>query len=293
MKIFAGKTAVVTGAGSGIGRGLAHAFAEAGAGALALCDINAARLAETAAAAGKAGSKLFTRQLDVADRDAVHAFADDVERELGGADIVVNNAGVAQIARVEDLTYDDLEWVMGILFWGMVYGTKAFLPQLRRRPRSWLANISSVFGLYGVPTQSAYNAGKFAIRGFTEALRQEMKDEGLSVSCVYPGGIKTNIARDARLLQDQDTPEERARMAERFDEFAITTPEKAALTILRGMARNKARILIGRDALYMDAVQRLFPSNYHRILFRGANQDNILAPPAPRRAPEKDAAEKE
>ncbi|MBX3495128.1 MAG: SDR family NAD(P)-dependent oxidoreductase [Parvibaculum sp.] len=261
-----GKLAVVTGAASGIGRGTALALAKRGA-RLAITDLDRAGLAETAARIEALGAKVTTYLVDVADRDAVYAFAQEIETSHGGADIVVNNAGVAQIARVDELTYDDFEWVMNIDFWGMVYGSKAFLPQLQAKGGGHIVNVSSIFGLIAVPTQAAYNSAKFAIRGFTEALRHEMKGTDIQVSCVHPGGIKTNIVRNARFLQStQATVREDA--ASGFDKIARTTPERAGETIADGIARNKPRILIGFDAKLVDWLQRLLPVSYGKIMFR-------------------------
>ncbi len=174
MTEIKGKLAIVTGAASGIGRGTALELARRGA-RLAISDLDRAGLAETAKRIEAMGTTVTTYLLDVADRDAVYAFAQEIETTHGGADIVVNNAGVAQIARVDELTYEDFEWVMNIDFWGMVYGTKAFLPQMQAKGAGHIVNVSSVFGIISVPTQAAYNSAKFAIRGFTEALRHEMK----------------------------------------------------------------------------------------------------------------------
>jgi len=257
----------VTGAASGIGRGTALALAKRGA-RLAITDLDRAGLAETAARIEALGGKVTTYLVDVADRDAVYAFAHEIEASHGGADIVVNNAGVAQIARVDELAYDDFEWVMNIDFWGMVYGTKAFLPQLQAKGGGHIVNVSSIFGLIAVPTQAAYNSAKFAIRGFTEALRHEMKGTDIQVSCVHPGGIKTNIVRNARFLQStQATVREDA--ASGFDKIARTTPERAGEVIVEGIAKNKPRILIGFDAKLVDWLQRLMPVSYGRIMFRG------------------------
>lgn len=267
MTEISGKLAIVTGAASGIGRGTAIALAKRGA-RLAITDLDRAGLAETASRIEALGGKSTTYLVDVADRDAVYAFAQDIEASHGGADIVVNNAGVAQIARVDELAYDDFEWVMNIDFWGMVYGTKAFLPQLQAKGGGHIVNVSSVFGLISVPTQAAYNSAKFAIRGFTEALRHEMKGTEINVSCVHPGGIKTNIVRNARFLQStQATAREEA--ASGFDRLARTTPERAGEIIANGIAKNKARILIGTDAKIIDWMQRLMPVSYGRIMFRG------------------------
>ena len=266
MTEIKGKLAIVTGAASGIGRATAVELARRGAH-LAISDLDRSGLAETAKRIEALGSGVTTYLLDVADRDAVYAFAQDIETSHGGADIVINNAGVAQIARIDELTYDDFEWVMKIDFWGMVYGTKAFLPQLRAKGAGHIVNVSSLFGLVAVPSQAAYNSAKFAIRGFTEALRHEMKGTGIAVSCVHPGGIKTNIVRNARFLQiTQATVREEA--VSGFDRLARTTPERAGQVIVRGIERNKPRILIGADAKAIDWLQRLMPASYGKLLFR-------------------------
>ncbi len=284
MTYFSGQCAVVTGAGSGIGRALAQSLAAAGA-RLALADNNRVNLDETIASLpAEARNTIIRREMDVSQRDAVHAFADETAshwQNNQGADIVLNVAGVAQIARVSQLTYHDLDWVMKINYWGMVYGTMAFLPQLRAKGKGHIANVSSVFGLYGVPGQAAYNSSKFAIRGFTEALREEMRTEapGIHITSIHPGGIKTNIVRNARFVQEEDTEENRARVNTLFDAFARTEPEKAARVILRGLEKRKGRILIGGDARYMDRVVRLFPVRYGRILRLNRNdEESTLAP---------------
>ncbi|MEH6561284.1 MAG: SDR family oxidoreductase, partial [Marinobacter sp.] len=188
MKDLKNKVAVVTGAGSGIGRALAKALAMRGC-RLALSDVNEEGLAETAAAIE--GSEVRTYRLDVGDRDAIYAHAAEVAKDFGQVNIIINNAGVALSASVREMTDADFEWIMNIDFWGVAHGTRAFLPHLIASGDGHVVNISSVFGLIGVPTQSAYNAAKFAVRGFTESLRQEMKLEKqpVAVSCVHPGGI--------------------------------------------------------------------------------------------------------
>src|SRR5947207_2649952 len=224
MTRFAGRVAVITGAGSGIGRALAVALAGRGA-RLAVSDVEVMSLAETAARCEKAGADVRHYPLDVADRAAVLAHADQVVNEFGGVNIVVNNAGVALTASVAEMNWADLEWVMNIDFWGVVHGTKAFLPHLIASGDGHVVNISSVFGLIGVPTQSAYNSAKFAVRGFTEALRQEMLIERrrVGVSCVHPGGIRTNIVRNARTTEGGTTNE----MHRRFQQLTLTTPDRA------------------------------------------------------------------
>ncbi|MEV6619477.1 SDR family NAD(P)-dependent oxidoreductase [Amycolatopsis sp. NPDC051106] len=259
MKQFADKVVVVTGAGSGIGRALSLEFARRGA-RVALSDVNAANAEETAELAGD-NARAYT--LDVADRAAVLAHADEVAGEFGRVNVVVNNAGVALGASVEEMTFEDYDWLMGINLGGVVNGTKAFLPHLIASGDGHVVNISSVFGFVGVPTQSAYNAAKFAVRGFTEALREEMliARHPVGVSCVHPGGIKTNIVRNSRSGAD-----DQEKAAQGFERIAKTTPEKAAQTILRGIERKSARILIGPDAYVIDAIPRVLGSAYQRPL---------------------------
>ena len=271
MKDFQNKVAVITGAGSGIGRALARDLAAAGA-RLALSDVNQVGLQETADSLGLGSDRLITEAFDVADRDAFYAFAERVTGHFGAAHLVFNNAGVALGATVEDMSYDDFEWLMGINFWGVVYGTKAFLPHLKAAGEGHIVNVSSVFGLIGVPTQSAYNAAKFAVRGFTEALRQELEMEGGRVSCtsVHPGGIKTNIARNARMGAGVEKITGDVDKARRdFEKMFRTTPEEASQTILKGVKGNKRRVLIGSDARAIDSMQRLMPTAYQRIMVAG------------------------
>jgi NAD(P)-dependent dehydrogenase (short-subunit alcohol dehydrogenase family) len=266
---YAGKTAVITGAGSGIGRALALDLAERGA-QLAISDINLDNVEETARMCEKSGATARTYQLDVADRAAFIAHSEAVIADFGKVNLVVNNAGVGLMANVLDMSWDDFDWLMGINFWGVVHGTKTFLPHLVASGDGHLVNISSVFGFVGVPSQSAYNAAKFGVRGFTEALRQEMLIAGhpVGVSCVHPGGIRTNIARDARSAVPE-TEAEREKNAERFAKAARTTPEQAAKTILRGVDRKKPRILIGPDAYMFDAAPRILGASYQRIAAAG------------------------
>lgn len=273
---YAGATAVVTGAASGIGRALALELAKRGAN-LAISDIQDSSLSETASLAQSAGAgvKVSTYHLDVADRAAVLAHADAVVSEFGRVDLVFNNAGVAVAATVEETSWENFEWLMGINFWGVVHGTKAFLPHLVQSGDGTLVNISSVFGFIGVPSQSAYNSAKFAVRGFTEALRQEMIMEGkpVTVCCVHPGGIRTNIARSARVAETGDV--DRESMAKDFDRIARTSPERAARTILRGVDRRKARILVGPDAYLIDGMARLMGAHYEDVVARLAKRTPI------------------
>lgn len=263
MKDLNNKVAVVTGAGSGIGRSLARALAARGC-RLALSDVNEAGLAETAAELKD--KDVRTYRLDVSDRDAIYAHAEEVARDFGQVNLVINNAGVALSATVREMTDDDFKWVMDIDFWGVAHGTRAFLPHLIASGDGHVVNISSVFGLIGVPKQSAYNAAKFAVRGFTESLRQEMKLEGqpVSVSCVHPGGIRTNIANSARMGKSENGEAQR----KGFDKLAMTTPDKAADIILKGILRDESRILVGPDAWGIDAINRLLGSAYQPLVER-------------------------
>ena len=261
MRNFGGKRAFLTGAASGIGEALALALAREGAYVIA-CDWNKKGVEETLTTLRNKGYDGECHGLDVGDRDAVHALASSLCAEEGGIDVVVNCAGVAQTSLVENLSYEDLEWVMRTNFWGMVYGTKAFLHHLLEKGEGHIVNVSSVFGLFSVPSQSAYHASKFAIRGFTEALRHELRETEIQVSAVFPGGIRTNIARNMRLPQMENAEEMVRKFADRFDEVARCSPEKAAETILRGMKKGKGRILIGLDARIMEVCVRLFPSHY-------------------------------
>lgn len=267
MKDLKNKVAVVTGAGSGIGRALAKALAVRGC-RLALSDVDKDSLAETAAAI--TGLDVRTYRLDVSDRDAIYAHAAEVVKDFGQVNVIINNAGVALSATVREMTDADFAWIMNIDFWGVAHGTRAFLPHLIASGDGHVVNISSVFGLIGVPTQSAYNAAKFAVRGFTESLRQEMKLEKqpVAVSCVHPGGIRTNIANSARTSK----PEQATEMRKGFDKLAMTTPEKAAETIVKGILKNESRILVGSDAWGIDAINRLLGSAYQPLVERFAGK---------------------
>ncbi len=270
--MFQGRVAAVTGAASGIGRALAEELARRGAH-LALADIDDVGLAATVARCEGHGVKVIAQHLDVADRAAVYGWADQVVADHGRVNLVVNNAGVALGATVESTSYEDFEWLMGIDFWGVVYGTKAFLPHLKASGEGHVVNVSSVFGLVSVPSQSAYNAAKFAVRGFTDTLRMELEIEGapVSVTTVHPGGIKTNIARNARV--DQSVAElagdtETARTD--FERLFVTSPERAAHQILRAVQRDRRRALIGPDAKAIDVLARLPAGLYQSVLTRGA-----------------------
>jgi short-subunit dehydrogenase len=271
---FEGRVAAITGAGSGIGRSLAVQLAQRGCH-LAICDIDEAGLAETAHLADRAGAKITTQRLDVADRDAVHAWADRVVTDHGKANIIVNNAGVALGATVDGMSYDDLDWLMGVNFSGVVSGTKAFLPHLKAAGEGHVVNLSSVFGLIGIPSQSAYNAAKFAVRGFTEALRVELdiEDCGVSATAVHPGGIKTNIARNARIDDSvAEIGQDPSDAKQSFERLFITSPKRAAKVIIRAIEKDKRRAMIGPDAHFINFAAKLPPSVYQRVLAAGASR---------------------
>ena len=267
----------MTGAASGIGRALAIELAGRGAH-LALSDVDDAGLFETVSRCedvAKGSGKARGYRLDVADRQAFAAHAGEIASEFGRVDMVFNNAGVAVTATVEEMRWEDFDWLMGINFWGVVHGSKIFLPHLISSGNGYLVNISSVFGFIGVPTQSSYNAAKFAVRGFTEALRQEMlmDRKPVTVCCVHPGGIRTNIAKNSR-ASNLD-PAEKQRMAADFDRLARTSPERAARTILRGMERRRPRILIGLDAYAIEGMERLLGARYQRVVARIARRSPL------------------
>jgi short-subunit dehydrogenase len=213
--------------------------------------------------------RVTTQQLDVADRQKVYEWADAVVREHGKVNLIFNNAGVAVSSTVEGVSYEDFEWIMNINFWGVVYGTKAFLPHLRASGEGHIINLSSVFGIIAVPGQGTYNASKFAVRGFTEALRQEleMTRAPVSATCVHPGGIKTNIARASRMSESMSellaTDAEAARAE--FDKKFITSPRKAAQVILRAVQRDQRRVLVGPDAWVIDLMARTLGSTSQSV----------------------------
>lgn len=264
MSEFAGRVAVVTGAGSGIGRALAQDLARRGAH-LALSDVDEDGLAETLACLGGASHAVRSDSLDVTDRAAVLAYAEDVAGQFGRVHQVYNNAGIAFAGNILTSTFEQIERVVDVDFWGVVNGTKAFLPHLIASGEGHVVNISSLFGLLAVPSQSAYNAAKFAVRGFTESLRQEMLVAKLpvQVTCVHPGGVRTGIARNA--ARGEGFTDGAA--MERFEATMLRMkPGDAAAAILSGVRRNRARVLVGNDARVLDLVVRVLGSAYQRPL---------------------------
>ena len=263
MSFLSGGVAVVTGAASGIGRALAQQLSAAGS-AVATADLDEKGLAETEKSlTGKA--LVSTHVLDVSKEEAVRDFAADVVQRHGRVTLLINNAGVALIGDFEEISLDDLRWVMNINFWGVVYGVTYFLPILKQQPRAQIVNLSSVFGLIAPVGQSAYSASKFAVRGFTEVLRHELEGTSVFVSCVHPGGIHTPIAKSAR-LGAKASPQRKQEAIELFEKVTPTSPEAAATRILKGVEKKEPRILIGRDARQIDIVQRLRPATYWKLM---------------------------
>jgi len=283
--------AAITGAGSGIGRKLACHLAKMGCH-LALSDINAEQLTQTQELLVGYDVKVSTTVLDVSDQNAVNAWADDVMATHGKVNFIFNNAGVAWYSTVEGGSVSELEWVMDINFWGVVYGTKAFLPLIKNsvkeseanevKDHGHVINISSLFGLIAQPSQSAYNASKFAVRGFTESLRQELDIQrcGVSTTCIHPGGIKTNIANNARGNDSLSELGMRSGSSaiKSFNKFLRFDAKEAAWIILQAAATNQRRCLIGNDAKMMDIVQRLSPNHYSTILHRMSKLSRKLRP---------------
>jgi NADP-dependent 3-hydroxy acid dehydrogenase YdfG len=259
-----GRTAFVSGAASGIGRAVAQRLSSHGC-PVAIVDQDEAGLADTAELLA---GPVLARRLDVRDRQAQMAFAAEVaEWAPAPLGMVFNNAGVATSQSVAEAAVEDDEWVFEVNFHGVVNGVRAFLPILLRQNSGVIVNTSSVFGLLGIPHQSAYCASKFAVRGFTDALRQELRGSGVSAATVHPGGVKTNIARNARYHSDpmgRDLTHEQA--AEQFDAVAATTPERAAEIIHQRVKAGKSRILVGPDAYVFEVLARVAPSRYYDVL---------------------------
>ena len=264
MKSFDDKVVVITGAGSGIGRALALDFARRGA-LLALSDVNETGLAETVAQVTAQGVRqVRSDRLDVADRTAFGAYAEEIAAHFGRVNVVVNNAGVALSGPFTDLEWDDIDWIVGIDFWGVVHGSKFFLPHLIASGDGHLVNISSLFGLISMPTQSMYNASKYAVRGMSESIREEMLAFGhpVGVTVVHPGGIKTAVARSARYAATENAVESAAH----FDQkLARMSPEDAAEVIIKGVIKNKARVLVGIDAHIVHNLAKALGSRYQDL----------------------------
>ncbi|MDO9237762.1 MAG: SDR family NAD(P)-dependent oxidoreductase [Aquabacterium sp.] len=269
MKLFKNKVAAITGAGSGIGRALALNLAKQGCH-LALADVNDRGLTETVAMIKPLGVRVTQHVLDVADEAAVFAWAQSAVDAHGHVNLLFNNAGVALSGTVAALSTADYDWIMRINFFGVLYGTKAFLPILEKSGEGHIVNISSVFGLTAQPLMSGYNASKYAVRGFTESLRQDLDltNSCVSATCVHPGGIKTNVAKSARMSDSvaQVTGMSNKAASTEFERTFITSADSAANTIIKGVQRNARRVLIGPDARLYDWMVRIAPAGYQRLV---------------------------
>jgi short-subunit dehydrogenase len=268
---FQGSAAAITGAASGIGRALALELAARGCD-LALADLDAAGLESVSKeiAAATHARRVTVYRVDVADPKQIEDFAQSAIADFPALNILINNAGVALLGQFDEFDQAQMAWLMDINFWGVVRGTRALLPHLQRQRQAHIVNISSIFGIIAPAGQSAYAASKFAVRGFSEALRHElaMNHSTVRLSVVHPGGVKTNIARKARAglqLRESHNADE---LGERFERLARTSASAAAQRIVRGIERNQPRILIGSDARYLDVIQRLLPASYWSLLAR-------------------------
>lgn len=270
MTVINGSAAAITGAASGIGRALAIELAARGCD-LAIADRDEAGLAATAAELARSGRKVTTHKLDVSEPDRIQEFAAAATSAHPGLNIVINNAGVALLGHFNEIDQAQFEWLMNINFWGVVHGSRAFLSHLERQPAAHIVNVSSIFGIMAPAGQTAYCASKFAVRGFSEALRHElwMAKSPVKLTVVHPGGIATNIVRNSRTGIGISDNARRAESIERFDkEFAKTTPAVAAQTIIKAIENNAPRVLIGGDARFMDLLQRFRPGTYFSVLQR-------------------------
>lgn len=275
MKNLNGKVAVITGAGSGMGKELAIQLAAKGA-KVAINDWNGENLEATVTTIKNNGGTVISKRYDVADREAVYAFKEEVLKEFGQVDIVINNAGIGLPSyNVEDIPYDEFEKMINVNMWGVIYGTKAYLPHLKTRPEASVVNTSSVFGIMGFPARAPYCAAKFAVKGFTESLRLELKaQKSKVVTCtVYPGHIITNFVRNVDHKQGTVTEEEKAKMAKQFEEGKGTSAADAAAQIIKAIQRKNPRLLIGSDAGFLDKVVRLFPTSYAKMVLRKIRAD--------------------
>lgn len=262
MRSFTDKVVVITGAGSGIGRALALQMARRGA-RLALSDVNATTLEETLRSLPTTiNANAYV--LDVSNRQAVFAHAEDVRRDFGAAYCVINNAGATVIGTIEHLTIEEIEWQLNINLWGVIYGTKAFLPTMLARRDGCIVNISSVFGLVGYPAQGAYNIAKFGVRGLTECLWNELEGTGVEAVCVHPGGIRTNIEKAGRRCAAMGPQE--AGFSTLADKLLLTSPDECAANIVAALERGKKRIVTGHRAATLYWLSRLLPNAYPAVL---------------------------
>jgi NADP-dependent 3-hydroxy acid dehydrogenase YdfG len=269
MKVLKDRVAVVTGAASGIGRATAVLLGQRGC-RLAISDVDGGGLEETKALVEATGAKCTTHVVDVSKRERMESFVTEVLQAHNGVNILVNNAGVSVSATFEEHSLEDFEWLMGINFWGVVYGCKLFLPALLAADDAHIVNISSVFGIVGVPRQSSYCASKFAVRGFSESLRAELGQTNVRVTSVHPGGVATNIAAKTRVVGDELEQERHKKIIRRFRK--MLPPEKAAEAIVRGIVRDQARVLITRETYLLDFAKRAFPDSASALVEWGFNR---------------------
>jgi short-subunit dehydrogenase len=258
--------AVITGAASGIGRALAVRLAGENIAGIAISDVNSAGLDETVQMVEAAGARVSSHIVNVASRAEMESFVRAVVEQHGRATHVVNNAGVSLFGDVEEVSFEDIEWLMSINFWGVVHGTKMFLPVLRKQKSAHIINVSSVFGFIAPPGNAAYSASKFAVRGFTEALRHELANSSVTVSLVHPGGIRTNIANNGKLGASASEGVRRATVNMFNEHLTPTLPETAADVIVSGIKRREPRILIGADAKQISFFSRVFPRKYLKVM---------------------------
>ena len=266
MTTIRGAAAAVTGAASGIGRALALELAARGCD-LALADRDEAGLRALATEIG-GNIKVSVHRVDVGEAGEIQELASEATSAHPSLNILVNNAGVALLGQFDEIDQAQMEWLFNINFWGVVWATRAFLPQLSRQREGHIVNLSSIFGIIAPPGQTAYASAKYAVRGFSESLRHELKmaKSQVKLSVVHPGGVATNIARNSRTGAGVADNARRAQMIERFERAAKTTPRAAALRIIRGIEKNQGRILIGNDARILDTLQRLMPASYWSVL---------------------------
>jgi NAD(P)-dependent dehydrogenase (short-subunit alcohol dehydrogenase family) len=266
MRDLKGKVAVVTGAGSGIGRGLAINLAKEGC-SLALADLDETGLAETIKLLHDENVETRTYRVDVSDREQVYHFADEVIEAFGKVDIVINNAGVQLKETLEDVSYEDFDWLMGINLYGIIYGCKAFLPHLKKQPITNLVNVSSVQSFFTNPNSGPYCTSKYAVRGFTLTLAQELRDSNVNVSCVYPGGVRTNIVKNERFYKTSQPEVSKEDEAARFEKYVCwISADKAARIMIKGIKKNKPSILVGPDAYFYEFISRLIPITWQKIM---------------------------
>jgi NADP-dependent 3-hydroxy acid dehydrogenase YdfG len=263
MRTLKDRIAVVTGAASGIGRATSIALAREGCH-LAISDVNQEGLAETAAAIREIGQRVCTHAVDVSDKERMRRYADEVFAEYGQVNVLVNNAGVTVTAEFDQHTLEDWEWIVGINFWGVLYGCKFFLPYLKQADEAHIVNLSSVFGIIGVPSQTSYCATKFAVRGLSEALWVELKPLNIGVTSVHPAGVRTNIAKSARAAHE-DLKTQAIDIIERYS----VTPERCAKLIVSAIKKNKMRQLVTRESYVIDTMKRISPTLPQRILHYG------------------------